>query len=212
VAVTARRLPCGRDPVEVWDRAAEDRLGAHEQICTFCQGVVTQYHHLAGPVRAWRDTPVEVPDSLLERVMATVRTTLRARTYLPLPSPHGPIRLETGTAAAVLRWATDQVDGIRARTCRIEPVGPDPAPPDPGPPDPGPPDPTALDPGPTDPGTAGPLVRVGLTVAVRPGSVIPTLARQVRDVIRAVGAELLGIDVDAVDITVVDLFDEPEQD
>jgi hypothetical protein len=117
----AERLPCGRDPLDVWDHAAAGRRPTHEQTCPYCQGVIAEYEVLVEPTRAWKVAEVDPPTALLERVMAIVRSSLRARTYLPLASPYGPVQLDAATAAAVLRWAVDQVEGARARSCRIDP-------------------------------------------------------------------------------------------
>ncbi len=115
-------LACGRDPLQVWDDAAGDHIGSHEQVCAYCQVVISEQQLLAGPVRRWQTQVIEAPATLLERVMTIVRAALRARSYLPLVSPYGPVRLDTATATAVLRWVVDQLDDARARTCRIEPV------------------------------------------------------------------------------------------
>jgi hypothetical protein len=129
--MTNQKLPCGHDPLDVWDHAAADRIDSHEQTCSYCQGVIDEYRTLAAATREWRDEPVDVPTGLLERVMATVRAAMKARNYLPLVSPYGPVRLDVVTAAAVLRWTIDQHGDARARSCKIEavvgttdPVGP----------------------------------------------------------------------------------------
>jgi hypothetical protein len=186
VAVTDDLLPCGRDALSVWDDADEDNLDVHEQICPYCQGVVSEHKALVAPVREWRMEPVQVPPALLERVMANVRANLRARNYLPLVSPHGPVRLDTRVAAAVLRSVVDQVDGARARTCRLDLVE------------------AQVGAGSSEP--ARTPVAVRLTIVARTDVNLPEVADQVRQLIGVVGAELLGLDIVTVDIHVVDVY------
>ncbi len=186
--MSAQTLPCGRDALDVWDHAAGGSLDGHEQTCPYCQGVVDEYDALAEPTERWRAHPIDAPIALLERVMATVRAGLRARNYLPLVSPYGPVQLDTATAAAALRWVVDQVDGSRARSCKIQPVDLQPAPDEGG----APPD---------------PAVTVRLTIIARSAVRLPPLAADIRRLIRAVGTELLGLDIVAVDIDIVDLFE-----
>lgn len=211
--MTDQQLPCGYDPLQVWDHAAADYLDSHEQTCPYCQGVVDEYNVLAGPIRAWKAAPVEVPPSLLDRVMTTVRTSLQARNYLPLVSPLGPIRLDTATAAAVLRWAVDQHGAARARSCKIEPIDRNRSdgtavadsaggtPGGQGPPNGGPPGG-----GPGDADVPEAPVAIRLTVTAARGTRLPHLADELRRLVRAVGTDLLGLDVTAIDVTVVDLF------
>lgn len=186
--MTDEQLPCGRDPLDVWDHTAADRLDGHEQTCTYCQGVVSEYRVLAEPTRQWRSETVTAPAALLERVMATVRSNLRARNYLPLASPHGPVQLDTATAAGVLRWVVDQVDGARARSCRIELID------------------ASVDDDHEQP-DHGVAVDVQLTITARAGTHLPALAEQIRHMVRTVGEQLLGLTIDTVDIGIVDLFE-----
>ncbi len=190
--MTDRRLPCGRNPLEVWDDAAADRLDAHQQTCRYCQGVAAEYQALAKPIREWRAEAIEAPPALLSRVMATVRAGLTARTYLPLVSPHGPARLDTATAAATLRWAADQVDGVRARSCHIDPVD--------------------LTPPARPADRAAPaVVAVRLSIAAPIGVDLPELADQVRRLIAETTTKLLGLAVTTIDIDIVDVYQPADQ-
>jgi hypothetical protein len=185
----AERLPCGRDPLDVWDHAAAGRRPTHEQTCPYCQGVIAEYEVLVEPTRAWKVAEVDPPTALLERVMAIVRSSLRARTYLPLASPYGPVQLDAATAAAVLRWAVDQVEGARARSCRIDPRAAG--------------DAVSV----SDVAFDGPLVDIDLTMTGRSGVRLQPLADDVRRVVVAVSGELLGLRAMTVDIEILDLFD-----
>lgn len=187
--MTPPTLPCGRDPIDVWDHAAADHLDAHEQTCTYCQGVISEYRLVAEPLRRWRDQPIQAPPSLLERVMTSVRASLLARNYLPLASPGGPVNLDTVTAQAALRWSVDQIPDARARSCDIhqrphlaEDLGG------------GPPQPPAVD--------------IDLSITARFGVDLPGLAADVRHLVIAVAAEILGLDVVTVNIVIVDLYEQ----
>ncbi|HEY1734628.1 MAG TPA: hypothetical protein VGG23_09285, partial [Acidimicrobiales bacterium] len=118
-----------------------------------------------------------------------VRISLRARNYLPLVSTDGPVRLDTATAAAVLRWVVDQVDGARARTCQIEPLD--------------------LHPDVEEAGVGAPdpIVAIRITLAARSNTRLAPIAAEVRDLVRSVSGELLGLDVTSVDIVVADLYE-----
>lgn len=185
-------LPCGRDPVDVWDHIAVDRLSAHEQTCPYCQGVVSEYRALSAPTQRWRALPVEVPASLLERVLSTVRAGLRARNYLPLTAPGGPVNIDTATAEAALRWSLDQTDGARARSCKIRRRDPDTS---------------GVDDGAAPP---APTVDIALTITARIGMPIPPVVAEGRELVRWVAVDLLGLDVARIDISVEDLFEGPD--
>lgn len=187
------RLPCGRDPLDVWDHAAARRLDYHEQSCPYCQGVAGEQAVVSGPADRYLSTVGEPPTSLLDRVMTAVRAGLRARDVLPLPSPHGPVTVDAATAAAALRYTVDQGTTARARSCRIRPrhvppagdhqLGGDPVLP--------------------------PSVTISLSIAVLAGEDIEHLAGHIRDLVIRVCAEVLGLDVATVDIDVVDLLERP---
>lgn len=187
-ASTSRELPCGRDPVKVWDDAASDSLSGHETICRYCQGVVSEYRLIADPLVRFVSESVEPPPGLLERVMVAVRMALHSREFLSLSSAYGPVRLDVVTAASVLRYAVDQVPGARARSCRILSVDTD-----------QPLKPSAEPPAP-------PPVKLEISILAQAGDSIVALADDVREVLVAVGRELLGLDVAGVDVNVVDVY------
>jgi RNA polymerase sigma-70 factor, ECF subfamily len=192
VEVTDRYLPCGRDPLQVWDDAAEDRLDAHQQTCRYCQGVAAEYRDLAEPIREWQAETIEAPPALLRRVMTTVRAGLTARNYLPLVSPHGPARLDTATAAAAMRWAADQVDGVRARSCHIDPID--------------------LTRPTRPPDEAAPaVVTVHLSITAPIGVDLLELADEVRRLVRDASNEILGLEIATINIDIVDVYQPLDQ-
>jgi uncharacterized alkaline shock family protein YloU len=62
-------------------------------------------------------------DTVMEAVLDTVTAELRPQDLLALDSPAGPALLSRPAAARVLRHVVDRMDGMRARSCRIEQDG-----------------------------------------------------------------------------------------
>jgi hypothetical protein len=176
-------LPCGRDPLVVWDHADEHRLGPHERSCPYCQGVVDEHAVLSGTTSRYLAVPLEPPASLLERVMQSVRAAMRVGDVLPLASPLGPVTLDQAAASTVVRYAADQIPGVRARSCRIEPR--------------------------SDGAAARDPVDIGLTISGADGADLRSLAQDTRAVVIGVARDLLGLEVGVVDIEVVDIFAPP---
>lgn len=175
-------LPCGRDAQAVWDDADDDRLDLHEQTCSYCQGVLSERTALTAPLQDWRETALAVPPVLLDQVMVTIRSGLRAREYIPVPSLLGPVRLDRQVAAGILRWIVDGVEGATARTCRVgisAPVA----------------------------GTSAetPTLVAALSVATTLGTDLPRLAAAIRQAVIESGSELLGVPIQTVDIEIADV-------
>ncbi|MFC5996795.1 Asp23/Gls24 family envelope stress response protein [Pseudonocardia hispaniensis] len=171
-------LPCGRDAAQVWDHATSRRPDAHELGCPHCTAVAADARGLARFVHRIAAEPLDPPPSLLGRVIGAVSLERFPHDLVTLESPHGPVALSRAAAAAVLRHGVDQLDGVRARSCRIEQ-----------------PDPGAL--------------HVAMTVTVRFGADLTTLAARVRSRVLAEGEQTLGLPVRRVDIEIVDMFDVP---
>jgi hypothetical protein len=108
----------------VWDRAeAGLPPDEHERGCRHCTAAHADALGLDAVVHrmAERDLhDLEPPPSVLDRVLTTVAERFHPHDVLRLPSPHGPARLAQPAAAAVLRHVVDGMDGLRARSCRIE--------------------------------------------------------------------------------------------
>jgi hypothetical protein len=181
-AVEIAPLACGRDAALVWDRAeAGLPLDAHGRGCPHCSAAYADARQLDVAVHRMAAQPVEVPgqalDAVLGRVVESARSRLRPEEALRLESPLGPNRLARPAAAAVLRALVDGMDGMRARSCRIEQPGPD----------------TAVD--------------VALTVAARFGLDLVAATARVRETLVAAGEQALGLALRRVDIEVVDLWE-----
>jgi hypothetical protein len=184
-------LACGRDAADVWDHAVEGTLDPHERECPHCRAAAADALGLDGVVhRMAAERPVPPPsvlDGVMQAVIDTVVAELRPQDLLPLDSPAGPARLSRPAAARVLRHVVDGMDGMRARSCRIEPVG------------------SGVD----GAGADRFGVTVAITVTARFGVDLASVTARVRQMVVAAGEQALGVPVRSVDIAVVDLWDEP---
>ncbi len=208
------RLPCGREPVDVWDHVAAGQLDDHEADCPYCQGVVGEYEALAPSTRELLDGPVEPPGALLERVMSVVRSGRRSGGAVSVASALGPVRLDLGVVRTVLVGAADAYPGARVRSCRVEVAADGTGPPDrTGPADgTGPADrrvPTDRDAGDAalPGGLAGPLVDVVISLAARMGTDVRIAADEVRGAVRRAARDEVGLAVGQIHVDVVDLFE-----
>ncbi|HVL83188.1 MAG TPA: Asp23/Gls24 family envelope stress response protein [Pseudonocardia sp.] len=176
------RLACGRDAAAAWDHAgAPDE---HERTCPHCTATIADARRLDALVHRMADEPIEPPPSVLDRVLDAVLAELRPHHVLTLASPHGPAGLARPAAAAVLRHVVDRMDGMRARSCRIEQDDSD-----------------SADPAPAD---------VTITVVARFGVDLASVTARVRQMVVAAGEQALGAPIRRVDIVVVDVFDGEE--
>ncbi|MGH3669079.1 MAG: Asp23/Gls24 family envelope stress response protein [Pseudonocardiaceae bacterium] len=181
-------LACGRDAAVVWDAAVAGRSGAHERACLHCQAVTGDQRLLASAVAELHEEALEPPASLVGRVMGVVLAEIRPAGYLPLPTRHGRARIDRVAAAGVLRHAVDQMPALRVRSCQIhqiESAGPD------------------------DPAQGTPPIRVQVSVTARFGLDLFSATARVRQMLLAAAADLLGLTVTAVDVEVVDVFEDP---
>lgn len=170
-------LACGRDAAAVWDRAVADvPPDEHERGCPHCTAVRADAARLSALVHRMAVEDIEPPPSVMDRVMGAVMSELRPHDVLMLESPHGPNRLGRPAAAAVLRSVVDRMDGLRARSCRIEQV-----------------------PGRFD-------ADVAITVTARFGVDLASVTARVRQMVLAAGEQALGVPVRRVDIEVVDIW------
>ncbi|NMH91455.1 Asp23/Gls24 family envelope stress response protein [Pseudonocardia bannensis] len=181
---TIEVLACGRDAAAVWDRATAGARDEHERDCLHCAAAIADARKLDAVVHRMATEPVQPPPSVMDRVMGAVLAELRPHDVLELDSPHGPALLSRPAAAAVLRHVVDGMDGMRARSCRIEQLGPATG----------------------DASRAGP-VTVAMTVTARFGVDLASVTARVRQMIIAAGAQALGVAVRRVDIEVVDVFE-----
>ncbi|MFD8493012.1 Asp23/Gls24 family envelope stress response protein [Amycolatopsis sp. NPDC059657] len=111
-------LPCGRDVETMWERL--DEPDEHETGCEHCGGArasLLVLRELTGELIA--DEPEPSLD-LTGRIMAAVRADVRKRDLLPVATTEpGAVRVSAQAVAAVLRFAADSVEGVRARRCKV---------------------------------------------------------------------------------------------
>lgn len=185
-------LACGRDAAKVWERAAAGLPSIHDGTCPHCQAVADDQRLLATAVTALVDEAVEPPTSLTERVMGAVLAELRPAHYLPLPTRHGPARIDRVTAAGVLRHAVAQMSALRVRSCQIHLI-----------------EPSGSDATSTGSVHGSPTVRINISVTARFGADLLSATARVRQMILAAAEDLLGLPVATVDVEIVDVFEDP---
>jgi uncharacterized alkaline shock family protein YloU len=175
----AHPLPCGRRVEDLWDvlGSAPD---AHVQGCPHCRTALGSLAALAEATRAvYDDESLTPPPTLTSRIMAAVRADVRRTSRLPLPAgEHGPVDVSEQAVAAVLRFAADSVDGVRARRCRLERL---------------------------EDGRV--RVDLSVSVRFSGGTSVRTVD-VVRDRVRAVATAHVGLDLADVDVEVEDVWDD----
>ena len=121
-------LPCGRFVEDVFDDLEVGRADEHSRGCPHCATARRSLTTLMEATRALVDDPAEPPPNLLDRIMQAVRAEGRRGAALPLvptddtgaAAPDlGPVDISEQAVAAVVRYAADTVEGVRARSCRI---------------------------------------------------------------------------------------------
>lgn len=175
-------LPCGRLVDSLWQRLDRLATDPHALACPHCQAAARSLYTLRQTTDRLAAQPVEPPRDLTGRIMAVVRAEIRRGRDLPLPTPDGTASLSEYALAAVLRFAADQVPGVRGRSCRVDPV----------------------------PGRPG-HVRVRMGLAVRYGLPVVQVAEQARERITAAAVHYVGIIIDSLDVAVEDVYQEPAE-
>ncbi len=123
MAMTDYELPCERDVEQVWERL--DAVGAgladeHELTCPHCRAARESLLALREATSELVAAEDDVPPALFGRIMSAVRAEVRRGSMVALPTPEpGFVEISEQAVAAVLRYAADTVDGVRARRCRI---------------------------------------------------------------------------------------------
>lgn len=183
-------LRCGRTLHEVWDAWDEDRATGdpHYASCPHCTAALHGLRMLDEFVRTARTEDEEAgsadgraagdraTEAVTDRVMDIVRRELRPGRSLPMGEPDEETWIVEAAAARVVRSALDALPGVRAGSCRFTP----------------------------DP--ERPVVRVRVEVAADLTRGFPELGDAVRDRIGAAAQDLLGLEVAAVDVAVVDVL------
>ncbi|MGW4745632.1 Asp23/Gls24 family envelope stress response protein [Streptomyces sp. NPDC004290] len=181
-------LACGRDLASVWETAGRPDADPHTAGCPYCRGAVEDLERLRAAALPATSPPAAEIDTaaLVRRVMDVVRLELRPGRDLPLGEVEEDTWIYESVAARALRAAAEEVPGVRAGSCRITPPGSR-----------------------TDPARGPVAVRVGVTVAY--GLDLMTASEAVRDRVAQAARERLGLAVSAVDVTVTDLHEPPDQ-
>lgn len=176
-------LPCGRTVEAVWTELEAGELSPHTTDCPHCTTARASLTRLMEATRLLIDDPVVPPTGMLDRIMDAVRADLVRASAIPVPAPAGlgGIDVSIPALAAVLRFAVDGIDGIRAQRCRVE-----------------------LDP--DQPYT----VRVTMSVSLRYSATLPTgrveLLEQARERVRTVLGEQIGLRLAGLDLAIADVW------
>jgi hypothetical protein len=116
-------LPCGRDVDTVWQRLPDvdaGRADEHDLACPYCGQARESLRALREATRELIRDDSEPSRELSGRIMSAVRAEIHRHDLLPLPTTDlGPVRISEQAIAAVLRFAADGVEGVRARRCRV---------------------------------------------------------------------------------------------
>lgn len=175
-------LPCGRDVETVWERLDAVDTGVadtHDLDCEYCSAArysLLVLREVTGELALEEIGPTL---GLTNRIMSAVRAEVRRHRMLALPtSEPGGVRISEQAVAAVLRFAADSVDGVRARRCKI----------------------TATE-------TDG-AVEVSMSLAVSYRDFAAAAVDEVRERVRAAAAARVGMTLVRLDLAVEDLYDE----
>ncbi|MCW2540133.1 MAG: hypothetical protein JWN95_1858 [Frankiales bacterium] len=109
-------LPCGADPDELLQQAADgrgDELNAHQAECVHCQAALRELTRIWDPVRAKAAEPVTVPAALRMAVADQVRKLVSDVWYTLQLTDGGAIRIAARVVANLARSAARTVPGVR---------------------------------------------------------------------------------------------------
>ncbi|MGW5860773.1 Asp23/Gls24 family envelope stress response protein [Streptomyces sp. NPDC055239] len=186
-------LPCGRELSQVWELWEAGVPDPHAESCPHCAQAVDALRHLEGIVTEARDTAPREPDTsaLTGRVMDVVRLELRPGRTLPLGDEDEDAWIVEAAAARTVRAAAESLPGVRAGSCRIDPL--------------------------EDPESSAPEgrlargpVRIRVEVQVPLTRHLPEVADRVRSrVLEAADGEL-GMRIAVVDVTITDVVDDAD--
>ncbi|MFG2621223.1 Asp23/Gls24 family envelope stress response protein [Streptomyces sp. NPDC048507] len=182
-------LACGRDLAAVWEQTGPPDADPHTRGCPSCRRARAELESLrAAALHPHEARTAEAVDTsaLVRRVMDVVRLELRPGRNLPLGEPGEDCWIFESVAARTLRAAAEEVPGVRAGSCRITVPG-------------------------SRPGSARGPVSVHLDVTAEYGRDLRTTSLAVRDSAARAARDRLGLTVAALDVTVTDLHDRPDE-
>ena len=121
MAMTPYELPCERDLEQVWARLDEDgSVDEHELTCPHCLAARESLLALRAATQELAAEEEAPSPDLFGRIMSAVRAEVRRGQMVRLPTPEaGFVEVSEQAVAAVLRFAADSVEGVRARRCRV---------------------------------------------------------------------------------------------
>ncbi len=190
------RLGCGRDVDDVWANI-NDEPDEHEATCPDCQAARADLAGLASATTAMvetdrDDTRLVGRPGALAAIVAIARTEVRRGRTLPLltasPDAPGQLTISEQAVASIIREASDSLDHVEGRRCRVRVVDDQPGQ------------------APTGVGTATSLA-VELSLTVGRSVRIPPLLTDLRRRITVAIERRTGMPVTSIAIHVEDLHD-----
>ncbi len=180
-----QRLPCGRDPLDVVDRARAGHSDDHELGCPYCQAEIDAAGRslsLASDLAAL-DSDVVVPPTLLPAVMRGVWSELRRSTDISLPAVDGGITVSDRAIVSVLNSVLDGLDLMHVHTCRVLISEPD-----------------------SDTARTAPQLAVEVRAAAAYNTDVPVIAEQARSLVAETLHRQFALAAVAIDIDIIDVF------
>ena len=183
-----RTLECGRDPIEVADRARAGRSTGHESTCPYCQAAIDadSIARTAAAEFAAVERQNPVPPTLLPNIMRSVWSDLRRSTMIPLTTDTGSAFIADHTIAAVIEFALDQLTDLRIHTCAAHLI--------------------AAEPNPESAPAAIGSIAIAVTAAAAYNADVRAVADQARDIARRTVTEQFGWAAEPIDIEIVDVY------
>jgi uncharacterized alkaline shock family protein YloU len=174
-------LPCGRSLDQVWDHL--DAADEHELTCPHCSTARESLRALREATQELTEERIEPKLDLTDRIMSAVRAEVRRHgEMLPVHADDpGVLEVSEQAVAVVLRFAADEMDGVRARRCRVKAISRD------------------------DDGET--VLHAELTLAVAYRDDVAEVLATLRERVGAACAASVGIRLARLDLVVADLYD-----
>ncbi|HVV07748.1 Asp23/Gls24 family envelope stress response protein [Amycolatopsis sp.] len=178
---TSYDLPCGRSLERIW--ADLDALDEHERTCPHCSTARGSLLALRSATRELAAERAEPRLDLTDRIMAAVRADVRRRgDMLPVRADEpGALEISEQAVAVALRFAADEIGGVRARRCRVQAISHD--------------------------ADGEAVLHAELTVAVEYREDLAEVLETVRQRLTAACAAAVGLRLATLDLVVADLYD-----
>ena len=183
-------LPCGRDPLDVVDRARRGRSDAHARTCQYCLATIAAGDDGVRFARPFKDQSIQVPDTLLPSVMKTVWAELRPGRSIPIAAAHGAAFVTEQAITTLLIDALDRLPDLLVHTCRLQTKDDE------------------TEPGPDAPGQEGPVLQIEVTAAAAYPVALNGLGEAARAVVAAALWAQFGLQADTIDISFVDVYEQ----